>query len=612
MSTDATASTPAQASLPGSVPADPHAHDPKAPQLTARAVLAGMLLGGFMSLSNLYTALKLGWSFGVSITAGVLAWAIFAALLKAGIVRRAFGILENNAMQSVASAAGYMTGGGTVAAIPALMMITGEPMPGLQMFAWITSIALLGGVMAIPMKQQMINVEQLRFPSGVAAAETLKALHADTPESMAQARYLGWSGVTGALVAFLREAKASWMPFNLPGKFSFPSSWTMKGRPLTDYTISVDGSLIMVAAGAIMGWRAAWSMVVGMVVNYFVLVPALYESGVIDTKLGFKHIVFWSVWFGSAMILTSGLLAFAFQWRTVVDAVRSVGAAARGGGNVHGDNEVPMTWFVGGVLAFGPIVVLLEYLFFDIKPWLGVLSVVMGFFIAIVACRATGETDTTPTGSLGKITQITFGVLDPGRMATNLMTANVTGGAGLHAADLLTDLKSGYILKADPRQQFWGQFFGVLAGSLFVVPAYRFLIPDASKLGTDEWPAPGAQSWKSVAELMGHGLGSMHPTAQLALVVGAVLGIVIVLLEKAFPRAKPYIPSATGVGLAFTAPAFNTLSMFLGALIAVGLEWRRKDLADRTLVPVSSGMIAGESLMAVFIAVLVVMGVLQG
>ena len=601
----------ATAPVETALPADPHAHDPDAPQLTARAVLAGMLLGGFMSLSNLYTALKLGWSFGVSITAGVLAWAIFALLLKVGVVRRAFGILENNAMQSVASAAGYMTGGGTVAAIPALMMITGEPMPGMQMFAWIASIALLGVVMAIPMKQQMINVEQLRFPSGVAAAETLKALHADSPESMAQARYLTWSGATGALVAFLREAKASWMPFNLPSKFSFPASWTMKGRPLTDYTISVDGSLIMVAAGAIMGWRAAWSMVVGMVVNYFVLAPALYEAGVIDAKLGFKHIVFWSVWFGSAMILTSGLLAFAFQWRTVVDAVRSVGAAARGGG-ASDDREVPMTWFVAGILAFGPIVVLLEYLFFDIKPWLGALSVVLGFFIAIVACRATGETDTTPTGSLGKITQITFGVLDPGRMATNLMTANVTGGAGLHAADLLTDLKAGYLLKADPRQQFWGQFFGVLAGSLFVVPAYRFLIPDASKLGTDEWPAPGAQAWKSVAELMGNGIGSMHPTAQLALVVGAVLGIVIVLVEKAFPKAKPYIPSATGIGLAFTAPAFNTLSMFVGALVALGLEWRRKDLADRTLVPVSSGMIAGESLMAVLIAVLVVMGILQG
>jgi OPT family oligopeptide transporter len=261
------------------------------------------------------------------------------------------------------------------------------------------------------------------------------------------------------------------------------------------------------------------------------------------------------------------------------------------------------------MIALTPVVVLLEFLFFDIHPALGLLSVVLGFFIAIVACRATGETDTTPTGALGKITQITFGVLDPGNMATNLMTANVTGGAGLHAADLLTDLKSGYILKADPRQQFWGQFFGVLAGSLFVVPAYRLLIPTAADLGGEKWPAPGAQTWKSVAELMAKGIDSMHPTAQIALVAGAVLGIVIVLLEKAFPRAKAWIPSATGIGLAFTTPAYNTISMFLGALVALWLERTRKELADRSLVPVSSGFIAGESLMAVVIAALAMLGI---
>jgi putative OPT family oligopeptide transporter len=589
--------------------ADPASHAEGGRQLTVRAILAGMLLGGFMSLSNLYTALKLGWSFGVSITAGILAWGIFAVLLRVGVVRRAFGILENNAMQSVASAAGYMTGGGTVAAIPALMMITGESMPGMQMFAWITTIALLGVIMAIPMKQQMINVEQLRFPSGVAAAETLRALHADSEESADKARLLGWSGALGAVVAFLRDAKARWMPFNLPEKIAIPGL-TLKGRPLLDYTVGFEGSLIMIGAGAIMGWRSAWSLLAGMGVNYLFLAPWLYERGILDPKLGYKHIVYWSVWFGSAMILTSGLLAFAFQWRTVVSAIRSVGAAARARTG-EDDREVPMTWFVGGMLALSPVVIVLEYVFFDIHPALGLLSVVLGFFIAIVACRATGETDTTPTGALGKITQITFGVLDPGSMATNLMTANVTGGVGLHAADLLTDLKSGYLLKADPRQQFWGQFFGVLAGSLFVVPAYRLLIPTADVLGTDAWPAPGAQTWKSVAELMAKGLGSMHPSAQIALVTGAVLGIVLVLAEKAFPKAKPYIPSATGLGLAFTTPAYNTISMFVGALIALVLETRRKDLADRTLVPVSSGLIAGESLMAVAIAALAMAGVLE-
>jgi uncharacterized oligopeptide transporter (OPT) family protein len=417
---------------------------------------------------------------------------------------------------------------------------------------------------------------------------------------------LGIGAMTGAVVALLRDAKASWIPWpNLPERIPLPI--VLKGRPLVDYTLAFEGSLILVGAGAIMGFRAAWSMMLGAVVNYGVLAPRLYAAGVIDAKLGYKAIVAWSVWFGSAMILTSGLLAFAFQWRTVVRAVKSVGAAFREAGG----SEVPMTWFFAGVALFAPCVVFLEWFLFGIHPLLGVASVVLSFFIAIVACRATGETDTTPTGALGKITQITFGALDPGNVTTNLMTAHAVGGVGLHAADLLTDLKSGWILKADPRQQFWAQFLGVMAGSAFVVPAYRLLIPTPADVGGDKWPAPAAQTWKGVAELLAKGFHTLHPTAQIALAVGAGLGIALVLLEKAFPKARAWIPSPTGLGLAFTTPGYNTVSMFLGACVALWLEKRRPVLAEATVVPASSGLIAGESLMGVTIAVLVVAGLLE-
>jgi OPT family oligopeptide transporter len=295
--------------------------------------------------------------------------------------------------------------------------------------------------------------------------------------------------------------------------------------------------------------------------------------------------------------LTSGLLSFAFQWRSVWRAIQSVGAAF--GGKQQDDGEVPMIWFFFGTLIFGPLVMALEYLFFGIPWWMGMLSVFLGFFTAIVACRVTGETDTTPTGALGKITQITFGWLAPGNMITNLMTANVTGGIGLHAADLLTDLKSGYLLKADPRQQFWAQFFGVLAGSVSVVVAFNILVPNADELGGDKWPAPGAQTWKGVAEMLAKGLDSMHPTAQAALVIGGIIGILLVLLEKALPKYKHFIPSPAGLGLAFTTPGYNTISMFIGACIALVMTKQSPKLSEKLIVPVSSGWIAGESLMGV-------------
>lgn len=594
-------------------------------QLTLRAVLCGMLLGGILSLSNLYVALQTGWSFGVTITAGVLAFVLFSTLEKAKLVKTHFGMLENNAMQSVASAAGYMTGGGTVAAIPALMMVTGKPIPAHVMFLWITAIAMLGVFMAIPMKRQMINREGLKFPSGIAAAETLKALHAtqsDDPVKAAEqknkSRSLLWGALFGALVTWFREGKTRWMPFNIPEQLS--PGWTMMGAPWKKWSLAFDTSVLLLAAGAIMGWRSAWSMMLGTLLNYFALAPYGVKIGAI-TEIKYKAIASWTVWFGSSMLLAAGLLSFAFSWRQIARAFgdlrkifpakKSATAPYREGAQAAADEadplerlEVPSSWFAYGVLVLTPIVTVLGMWFFNMSWWMGLLGVTMSFFIAIVAARATGETDTTPTGALGKITQIVFGAVAPGSVTINLMSANLTAGVAIHSADLLTDLKSGHLLGAKPRQQFYGQFFGVLAGSLFVVPAFRLLVSDVSLIGSSRYPAPGALSWYAVAQVLGQGLSRLPTSARWLIVAGALTGVVLTLLEKAFPNAKKWIPSATGFGLAFTLPATNTLSMFLGAVFALILEKRRPDLADRYIITVASGIIAGESLMGITVAVL--------
>ena len=97
--------------------------------------------------------------------------------------------------------------------------------------------------------------------------------------------------------------------------------------------------------------------------------------------------------------------------------------------------------------------------------WQSAVAVVLSFALALVACRVTGETDTTPIGAMGKVTQLTFGALNPGNMNVNLMSANITAGAAASSADLLTDLKSGYLLGAHPRKQFIAQFAGIFIGT---------------------------------------------------------------------------------------------------------------------------------------------------
>src|SRR5262245_62792402 len=131
-------------------------------QLTWRAVIMGSLLGGVLSLTNLYIGLKAGWGFGVAITACILSYAIWTTLHRAGVVATPMTILENNCMQSTASSAGAATGGTLISAFAAYMLLNDRELPLATMLAWVFFLSLLGVTMAIPMKRQMLNIEPLR------------------------------------------------------------------------------------------------------------------------------------------------------------------------------------------------------------------------------------------------------------------------------------------------------------------------------------------------------------------------------------------------------------------------------------------------------------------
>ena len=195
-------------------------------QLTVRAAVMGMLLGSLMCVSNLYVGLKIGWSLGVAITSCILAYTVFATLHK--LLPRlfpAFTILENNAMQSAASAAGSMTSAGMVNALPALMMLDPAAVPRSQAWIvlWIAVVSFLGVFLAIPAKRQLINLEQLPFPSGIAAAATMRTLHAQGGEARRQARALVAATGIGAVITFFRDASSPYLPWK--DHPPIPSTW---------------------------------------------------------------------------------------------------------------------------------------------------------------------------------------------------------------------------------------------------------------------------------------------------------------------------------------------------------------------------------------------------
>jgi uncharacterized oligopeptide transporter (OPT) family protein len=229
--------------------------------------------------------------------------------------------------------------------------------------------------------------------------------------------------------------------------------------------------------------------------------------------------------------------------------------------------------------------------------------VAFSFVVTLVACRATGETDTTPIGAMGKITQLLYAVLPgaKGIAAINLMAAGTTAAAAGAAADLLTDLKSGYLLGANPRRQFLAQFYGIFFGVIAVVPAWYLMVPNKKAL--EAFNPPATNMWRAVADLLTQGVNHLPHTALTAIVIGALVGSLLPLLELLWPRAKPYLPSAMGLGLAWVVPFQNALSFLIGGLILTGWQkWNRRN-SDTFAIPIASGLVAGESLVAAFIAI---------
>jgi OPT family oligopeptide transporter len=591
-------------------------------QLTVRAIVMGSVLGGILSLTNIYIGLKAGWGFGVAITACILSYAIWTTFYKIGLVRTPMTILENNCMQSTASSAGYSTGGTLISAYAAYMMITGTNLDLWVMLMWVFFLAVLGVTMAIPMKRQMINIEQLRFPSGVAAAETLKALHAHGEGGMRSARALGIAALIAALHKFWWEGlvriHSSLERFQLGHWFSnFNEWWDSAWVKATSATAAAGSTIwagrtvmvsldpIFLAAGAITGLRVCASMMLGAITCWMIYIPIVQSQGLVDGN-SFSKNVQWSLWAGTACMVTSSLVAIAIQWKSVARAFGGLTSLFTGGkGQTDLDVqmqkiETPMSWFFIAQVVSLMALAWLGARYFEMPWWQSTIAVLLTFFLALVACRVTGETDTTPVGAMGKVMQLTFGALAPGQKIVNLMSANITAAAAGSSADLLTDLKSGYLLGAHPRRQFIAQFAGIFIGTIATVFAFRAMVPDASILGTAKFPAPAALTWKGVADALGEGLHTLHPVKVWGLVIGGIVGIILPLLSLAAPKnLKAWVPSAAGLGLAWVFPWTNALDFFLGSVIGYIIMKKRPKLSEEYTFPVASGLIAGGSLMGV-------------
>ncbi len=578
-------------------------------ELTLRALLTGLLIGAVLTPCNVYSGLKIGWSFNMSIAAGLLAFGFWGAMERAG--RSApLALRENNINQTAASAAASIVSGGLVAPIPALTMLTGQTLPWAWLMVWVFLVSILGVFVAAALREAMLVRERLPFPAGIATAETLREIHGKSAEAARRLRALlsaaGFAGIVKLIVDLGAGGARLALPFSVP-TWSALRAAAPSGVSFANLGIAFDPSLLMLGFGAIIGLRAGISLLIGALAGWLVLSPVAIANGWAQAgapdATWYEPLVTWLLWPGVTLLVVSSLTSFIL---TLVASQRRRRAEHT---QVTTSKRIDLR-AAGALIAVAAALTIACTSFFAINPVLALLAVVLSFMLAIVACRVTGETGITPIGALGKVTQLTFGALAPGQMAANLMTANVTGGAAGQSADLMTDLRTGLEVGATPRLQIIAQSFGILVGSVVGTLVYLLLVPDpASMLITPRWPAPAVATWKAVAEGLAHGLGSLPPSAVAAIAIAASLGFALALAEHLLPpRLARLLPSAPALGLAFVIPAWNSISLFLGALIAALVKGASPLTGERFILPVAAGLVAGESLMGIITIAIHVLG----
>lgn len=621
------------------------------PQLTFRSGLTGFLLGGVLSATGLYIGGKTGISIGVGLTSVILAFALFRILHGMGLGQD-FTILENNCTQSIATAAGYVVTP-LFSSLAAYMLITGIIIPWWQMMIWIVVVAILGVLVAFPMKRRFINEEQLPFPEGRASGVVLDSLYTgNAGEGMFKARLLGivalGTGIYQALVSdgwmkllqfkILRMdqwagMKEPWSFHERLDQYYYEAAvkadlWIPKilGTDFRALGLRFTLDAAMLGVGGLMGIAVATSVLLGAFVNFVILAPIMIQAGDIVARVAPNGSIVpisraeivnqWSMWWGVTMMVVGSLVGLAAKPELFTSAFKSLGKkkdeAVASSTDLLAHIEVPLWVSYVGVPIFSVLGAGVTHVFFGV-PWLlALVSLPLIFVLTVICTNSMALTSWTPTGSLSKITQFTMGAIDRTNPASNLLPAGMTAEIASNAANLLSDIKPGYMLGGKPRHQVIGHVIGIFAGVLACVPLYflLFLPADAngvrstSTLITEQFAMPAAVQWKGVAEIIAKGLNSLPSSALITMLIAAISAVAIevgrIVTKGRFPL------SAVSIGLGVVLPPESTLAMFVGALIfwLMGLRHKTPGSAGHRIwvdgcEPICAGLISGAALMGI-------------
>lgn len=624
-------------------------------QLTARSAITGFLLGGILCATALYIGGKTGISIGVGLTSVILSFAIFKILHGAGLGAD-FTILENNCTQSIATSAGYaMTP--LISSLAAYMLVTGNIIPWHHMMLWMVVCSILGVLIAFPMKRRFINEDQLPFPEGRACGVVLDTLYTgDSGKGMYQAKLLGWTAAIAALYqAIISDGwmkliqfkilmidkwaglKAPWYLHERFDTYYYQyatelSLWIPKilGTDIRQLGLRFTFDVAMLGVGGLMGIKVATSVLLGAFINFVVLAPLMIQTGDIAPRTLANGTVVaisrgeivnqWSLWWGVAMMVVGSIVSllarpeiFTTAWKSLTGKKEKTVA----GPDILKDIEVPLWVSYIGVPIFSVLGATVTHEFFGV-PWLlAFVSLPLIFVLTVIATNSMALTSWTPTGSLSKITQFTIGAIDRTNPASNLIPAGMTAEIASNAANLLSDIKPGYMLGGKPRHQAIGHVIGIIAGCAAAVPLFYllFLPPDVNGLRStativsDQFAMPAALQWKGVAEIIAKGVTRLPTSAIIAMALASFAAIAIevtrIITKQRFPL------SAVSVGLGVVLPPDASLMMWIGAMVFWYMGKRNSQKGTKGhgfwvegCEPICAGLISGAALMGIGNAIL--------
>ena len=578
------------------------------PELTVTSIVMGMLLAVIFGAANAYLGLRVGMTVSASIPAAVISMGVIRVIMKRN------SILESNMVQTIGSA-GESLAAGAIFTMPALFLWAEEGLCDMPSLVEITLIALCGGVLGVlfmvPLRNALIvkEHETLLYPEGTACADVLLA---------------GEEGGANASTVFSGMGLAAAFKFVVDGLEVLPSDVAFAFKSFKG-EIGMEVYPALLGVGYIVGPQIASYMFVGSVIGWMVIIPLICLFGpdtwlypadvgttIADLYAAGGAAKIWSTYvkyIGAGAIATGGIISLIKSLPLIITTFRDSIKSMKGGKNTNTARtaqDLPMQMILFGIVAMILIIWVVPAI--PVTLLGAAIIVVFGFFFATVSSRMVGlvGSSNNPVSGMAIATLLiaTMSIKASGKTGIDGMTAAIAIGSVICivaaiAGDTSQDLKTGYLLGATPKKQQMGEIIGVIVSGL-AIGGVLYLLNAAWGYGGAEVPAPQATLMKMIVE------GIMGGNLPWNLVfIGVFLAIALEILRV------PVMPFAIGLYL----PIYLNASIMIGGVVRMFMD-RRKNVDEETKTKQTTdgtlycaGMIAGEGLVGILLAIFAVFGI---